>query len=100
MSKENEQLSSLSLIKDEVMEPYFIGRDNHCYTVYENVVSSETPGNTYLKTHGHHSNLDSCIKSIAKLKVHKRKEFNSLQEYLGEWVNIQEQFNKQLSVLS
>jgi hypothetical protein len=100
MSKEQESSSGASVIKDEVLEPFFISRDNYCYTVYENIKSSETPGNVYLKTHGHFSDLEPCLKSIAKMKIHKKKEFSSLKEYIGEWVEIQEQFNKQLSVLS
>ena len=65
MSQEKpEQLSSITLIKDKVMEPYFIGKDHYCYTIYENVESSESPGKTYLKQWGHFTNLSSCLKGI------------------------------------
>jgi len=98
MSQEKQETQSgASTIKDEVLEPYFIGRDQYCYTIYETIQSSESPGKTYVKSWGHYSQLDTCLKNIAKMIVHKQKEFNSLKEYMNAWVNIQEQFNQTLS---
>ena len=39
---EEEMLKSSTIIKDKMIEPYFIGKDATCYTVYELVkVSSD-----------------------------------------------------------
>jgi hypothetical protein len=98
MSQEKqESQSGTSTIKDDVLEPYFIGRDHYCYTVYETVNSTESPGKTYIKSWGHFGRLDTALKSVAKMKVHKQKEFNSLKEYINVWVDIQEKFNQTLN---
>ena len=98
MSQEKpEQLSSITFIKDKVMEPYFIGKDQYCYTIYENVESSESPGKTYLKQWGHFTNLSSCLKGITKMKINKAKEYNSLKEYISAWDDLQEKFNKSIN---
>lgn len=98
MSQEKpEQLSSITLIKDKVMEPYFIGKDHYCYTIYENVESSESPGKTYLKQWGHYTNLGSCLKGVAKMKISKVKEFTSLNEYISAWTDLQEKFNQTIN---
>ena len=41
MKEEKQALSSLTLIKDPLIEPYFIGKDASSYTVYETLM----PGN-------------------------------------------------------
>jgi len=99
MSQEKQEAQSgTSTIRDEVLEPYFIGKDHYCYTVYENVTSSESPNKTYVKSWGHFGKLDAALKSVAQMKVHKKKDFNSLQEYIKEWTDIQEEFNQKLSI--
>lgn len=98
MSQEKQETQSgASTIKDEVLEPYYIGRDHYCYTVYETVNSTESPGKTYIKSWGHFGRLDAALKSVAKMQVHKQKEFNSLKEYIDMWVDIQEKFNQTLN---
>ncbi len=94
MSQQKQELSSVTLIKDPILEPYFIGKDTYCYTVYENAVSSESPNKTYLRSWGHHNNLGSCLKGIARLKLSKTKEYNSIREYISEWNSIQEKFEQ------
>jgi hypothetical protein len=32
---QDKEFSSLTIIRDEKITPYYIGRDNYCYTVYE-----------------------------------------------------------------
>ena len=36
MTKEKEE-SAITTIRDPRIEPYFIGKDSHCYTVYETI---------------------------------------------------------------
>ncbi len=43
MTKEKEELSNNTFIRDVKIEPYFIGKDSHCYTVYETI----TPDTRY-----------------------------------------------------
>jgi len=84
--------SYMTIIKDELLEPFFIGRDSYCYTVYEMVApqrkhwAKEELGESYEKSHGHFSNFENAVKSILELKVNKdEKVFSSIKEYLNEW---------------
>jgi hypothetical protein len=97
MSEQKDQLSSVTTIKDPNMDPYFIGRDSYCYTVYENVESSESPGKTYLKSLGHYTNLESCLKSIALLKINKKKQYDTLKEYIFEWNKTLQSFSQTIN---
>ena len=38
----------MQTIKDPLLKPYYIGRDSHCYTVYEVI----TPSGERLRTEG------------------------------------------------
>ena len=35
---ENQMPSSMTMIKDPILEPYFIGKDTNSYTVYQTVM--------------------------------------------------------------
>jgi hypothetical protein len=85
----------MTLIKDQILEPYFIERDQYCYTVYETVVPQRKHwkkselGESYDKALGYYSSFGSAVKTILDLKVNKEgKTFNSLQEYLKEWEEV------------
>jgi|TARA_R110000803_G_scaffold108529_1_gene176812 hypothetical protein len=87
---------SYTTIKDENLEPYFIQKDQHCYTVFENVkpqgkraIKSKT-GKSYIKSVGHYGNFGQAIKAICIEKLNQdEKEYSSVKEYLTEWENIQ-----------
>ena len=102
MKEEKQALSSLTLIKDPLIEPYFIGKDASSYTVYETLM----PGNNKkgrgrqtrekegIKPLSFHSNFDSCLASIAKLKVSNQQTYNSISEYVTEWKRVKEEINQ------
>ena len=39
----------MARITDPLLEPYFIGKDTYCYTVYESVAPKKTRAGTVLK---------------------------------------------------
>lgn len=102
MKEEKEALSSLTLIKDPLIEPYFIGKDANSYTVYEILM----PGTNKKKGRGRqsrakegikpisfHSNFASCLASIARLKIDNRPAYNSISEYVNEWKRVKEEIS-------
>lgn len=99
MKEEKEALSSMILIKDPLIEPFFIGKDAYNYTVYQTVYPGENKGGRGRKTRtkesikpiSHHSNFAACLSSIAKLKVDDRSVYNSLSEYVTEWTRVKEE---------
>ena len=85
----------MTIIKDQIIEPYFIARDQYCYTVYETVVPTKMHwkktelGESYEKALGHYSSFESALKTVIDFKVNQEgKIFGSLQEYLKEWKEV------------
>jgi hypothetical protein len=87
-TKEKEEASSTTFIRDNRIEPYFIGKDTHCYTVYETVTpdtrytEGNVAGKDYTKPMGHYSNFGQCLKAIARNKTNDKKNYDSITEYL------------------
>jgi len=106
MKEEKQALSSLTLIKDPLIEPYFIGKDSSSYTVYESMkagASNKGRGRKTRTTEGikpisFHSTFDSCLVSIAKLKVDNRPVYDSISEYVTEWRRVQEEINQIVNI--
>jgi len=98
MSKE----STITIIKDPLMEPFYVSRDSHCYTVYENVTpdarytEGNKPGKDYSKVVGHYSSFGGSLSRIAKEQINLKSEYNSIREYLTEYNNIENKL-KQLT---
>jgi hypothetical protein len=86
-----------TIIKDPVLEPFYISKDQYCYTVMEVITPEEknlgrfgnkgnkNEGKDYEKPLGHYSNLASALKKIAKSKLDKKPEYNSIKEYINTW---------------
>ena len=86
-----------TIIKDPVLIPYYIAKDQYCYTVIEVITPEEknlgrfgnkgnkNEGKDYEKPLGHYSNLASALKKIAKSKLDKKLEYNSIMEYIKNW---------------
>jgi hypothetical protein len=106
MSEEKQALSSLTLIKDPLIEPYFIGKDANSYTVYESMkigANNKGRGRKTRTTEGikpisFHSTFDSCLTSIAKLKIDNRPVYNSISEYVAEWRRVKEEINQIINI--
>jgi len=77
-----------TIIRDEVLEPYFCSRDNHGWTVFEEVkpqeqyITESSTGETYKKAVSHPSNFGSCLKAIAELKTNSHGDYNSIESYI------------------
>ena len=99
-----EEFSSLTIIRDPKIEPYFIGKDSYCYTVYQTITpdtkytEGNKPGKDYTKALGHYSSFGSCLKSIAKNKVDDNKNYNSIQEYIEMFNQVTKEIEKLTNV--
>ena len=87
---------SNTTIKDPLLEPYFIGKDAHCYTVYLEVAPKKTRagdvlkkgqvGKVYEKPQGHYSSFGSALQCVAKLKLNDgTQNYSSIREYVNRW---------------
>jgi hypothetical protein len=89
-------MSNNSTIRDPLLEPYYVGKDAYCYTVYESVAPKKTragdvlkkgtKGVVYEKPQGHYQSFGAALQCIAKLKLNfKGRNYSSIREYVDEW---------------
>jgi|LakMenEpi03Aug12_release.lakeMendotaPanAssembly.Ray.scaffolds.fasta_scaffold872172_2 hypothetical protein len=102
MQEEKEALSSLTLIKDPLIEPYFIGKDSSSYTIYESLKignnnkgrGRKTRTKEGIKSVSFHTTFGACLSAIAKLKIDNRPVYNSISEYVTEWKRVKEEISQ------
>jgi hypothetical protein len=86
-------------INDPSLEPYFISMDDNCMTVNIKVTPDtrySSSGKEYVKIVGHHSNLSSALRSIAKDKANS-KSYDSLKDYINEYDKIINSFTEKIN---
>ena len=90
----------MTIIKDDLLEPYFIGKDAYCYTAYEVITPQKkylaegSKGKKYEKPIGHYSDFGSALEAIMKAQLNvKNGEYSSIQEYLDKWNEIKDNLN-------
>ena len=82
---------SITVITDPLMEPYYISKDDMCYTVNERITPdknhfrSKGNGTEYAKPQGYYPAFDQALQKIVEEKLHTKKEYNSLREFLNEF---------------
>ena len=92
----------MQTIKDKSLKPYYIGRDSHCYTVYEIITpdadrlrTESSKGEDYEKPVAHYSHFGSALKKIAECQLHNGKEnYTSVKDYLDKWDELNEKLEK------
>ena len=95
MRKKKEESPNMTFIRDEKIEPYFICKDSHGYTVYENIipddrfVGDKKMSQDYTKPIGHYNNFGSCLQSIVRQKTNNGSNYESINEYLGVFREIE-----------
>lgn len=98
----------MNIIRDPLLEPFFIKKDQYCYTVMEVIepqsknLDKGKEGIPYEKVVAHYSDVGSCIEKIGKVKLdNKGTEYDSLKDYLEEYNEIlkeMRQIKKHLNV--
>ena len=87
--------TSLTLIEDPCLEPFFITKDEHCYTVNRKVTSnanhfrSTGKSKTYSKALTFHAKFPSALKSITEEQLHDKKHYTSLSDFLDKFLTIE-----------
>ena len=95
----------LTIIEDSKLEPYFITKDDHCYTVQERITPNadhfrtKGKGKEYSKPQTYHPNLGSALESISKMQLHTKKNYTSINDVIENYRKIEsniKQYIKQL----
>ena len=94
---------SYTIIKDPVLGQFHISKDAYCYTVVETIQPSEKnlrkggEGVAYEKPLGHYGKLSQALAKIAKGKIDRKPEYNSVMEYIKEYEKERELMNQLLN---
>lgn len=78
-------------IKDPILEPFFITKDQYGYTVNEKVETSNMSNDlksSKSKPVGYYQNFDMALREIATGRLNAKNKSYDLQEYINEWRNI------------
>ena len=91
----------MAKITDPKMEPYYIGKDTYCYTVYEVVTPQEkylekdSEGKDYEKPVSHHTDFGSALKRVMKEKLNREKgHYTSIKEYIERWDKLRKELKE------
>ena len=82
---------SITTISDPLLDPFYITKDDVCFTVYERIepnknhFRSKGNGKTYAKPQGYYPNFEQALQKIAQEKLHTRKDYESLDSFLTEF---------------
>lgn len=95
--RHKDQDQSQTTVRDPRIVPYFIVKDDHGYTVNEEVTPKQSDNKNnklYIKPVGHYSDFGGCLKSIAKLLTNTHKNYDSISEYLITYNKLKEEINQ------
>tara|TARA_E500000318_G_scaffold112062_1_gene133834 strand:+ start:12851 stop:13156 length:306 start_codon:yes stop_codon:yes gene_type:complete len=85
-----------TIIKDPIMEPFFIVKSSSGgYTIYEDVVKGVN-NTKYIKTICYPGNFNFALKRVAEELLHsdsQKKQYN-LKEYIDRWNSIRNSFDE------
>ena len=90
--------STYSVIRDPLMEPYFIQKDRYNFTVMERVTPTvgfagrEAKGKELERPIAYLTTFRSALWRISKLKFSNetKGEYNSIKEYMDEWNTVKD----------
>jgi len=88
------------IIKDPLMEPYFISIDQYCHTLNELTVPDSRytdNGVPYVKVIGHYSSFRNCLERIGTLKLNS-KSYSSIKEYISEYESIKNELKNLVTI--
>ena len=95
----------MTIIRDPLLEPYFIGKDAYCYTAYEVITPQKkylekgSLGKDYEKPVAHYSSFGNALKKVMKEKLHNEtEEYTSIKDYIERWEQLQNEITEILTL--
>tara|TARA_R100001591_G_C4259006_1_gene159215 strand:- start:186 stop:506 length:321 start_codon:yes stop_codon:yes gene_type:complete len=91
---------SITVISDPLIEPYYITKDDLCYTVNERIIPnkdhfrSKGKGTEYAKPQGYYASFELALVKISEELMHTKRNYDSLSEYIEEYRIISNQIKE------
>jgi len=89
---ENSPDSSVCIIKDPLMEPFYVRKDSNGFTLIEKVISTrgfagkKATGKTVEKIVGYYTKFQNVLRVVSREKFYKNQsEFETITEYIDAW---------------
>jgi hypothetical protein len=94
---ENDTQSSYCIIKDPLIEPYYIVKDSSNFTVMETKIAERGFGKNTASgkereiTLGYYTSFANALNRISKEKFYQNQgEYETIQEYINTWNTVKE----------
>tara|TARA_B110000858_G_scaffold53300_1_gene61915 strand:+ start:1286 stop:1603 length:318 start_codon:yes stop_codon:yes gene_type:complete len=94
------KFKQIQTISDPSLEPYFITKDEHCFTIKENVspnsnhFRTQGKGKDYEKSLFYFPTFQQALERIATLQLSQKENYNNLQDYLEKYNLISNQIKQ------
>ena len=89
------RVKSHTVVEDEALEPYFITRDDYNYIVNIKVQTNaehfraKGKSKEYEKSLKFFPNMKSALQFVAEEKLHTKKHYNSVKDFIAEYSKIE-----------
>ena len=91
------KFKQIQTISDPALEPYFITKDEYCFTVKENVAPNtnhfrtQGKGKAYEKSLFYFPTFEAALERISTLKLSQKENYSSIQDYIEDYNTISNQ---------
>lgn len=91
------KFKQIQTITDPALEPYFITKDEYCFTVKENVAPNtdhfrtQGKGKSYEKSICYYPTFEAALEKISTLKLSQKENYSSIQDYIEDYNTISNQ---------
>lgn len=104
---ETPTVSTSCVIRDPLMEPFYIEKDASTFTVVEKTTAKrgfrgqEASGKEKENVIGYYSNFRNALNAVAKQKFHTNTgEYNTIKEYIASWNEIKDGIESLLNTVN
>lgn len=84
------------IIKDRLIEPYFIKVSDSSFDLFKGSVSEK--GNYVEYSYGYYSKLSSCLLKVSKLKTLESEEEMTISQYLDKLEKVTKEITETIKV--
>jgi len=100
-------VSTSCVIRDPLMEPFYIEKDASTFTVVEKTTAKrgfrgqEASGKEKENVIGYYSNFRNALNAVAKQKFHTNTgEYNTIKEYITSWNEVKDGIESLLNTVN
>jgi len=104
---ETPTVSTSCVIRDPLMEPFYIEKDASTFTVVEKTTAKrgfrgqEASGKEKENVIGYYSNFRNALNAVAKQKFHTNTgEYNTIKEYITSWNEVKDGIESLLNTVN